>query len=265
MARRWRSELASWEIPAEILAQAPESPWGCPPQFFRAAPTSAGGDRGDATPPSLAAERALAALPVGGAVLDVGCGGGAAAFGLVPPAGHVIGVDSSADMLALFTTTAAERGVTAETVLGPWPDVAPSTPQGDVVVCHNVFYNVADLAPFAHALTNHARARVVVELTLAHPLVGLGPLWERFWGLSRPNGPTAELAAEVLLEAGIPAQLERGRATARDTTNRDRAEVVAFTRKRLCLPAERDAEIDAALGPDGPFDTTRAVLWWDIA
>ncbi len=45
----------------------------------------------------------------------------------------------------------------------------------------------------------------------------------------------------------------------------DRAEVVASTRRRLCLPPERDPEVDAALGPDLFPAEDRAVIWWDVA
>ena len=33
-ARRWRDDLESWAIPPEILAAAPETPWGCPTALF---------------------------------------------------------------------------------------------------------------------------------------------------------------------------------------------------------------------------------------
>src|SRR3954465_14601387 len=75
-ADRWREELAGWEIPPEILAQAPESPWGFPPELFAAPP-----DPVD-TP---SRDRALEGLPPGGSVIDVGCGGGGGGLALGPP------------------------------------------------------------------------------------------------------------------------------------------------------------------------------------
>lgn len=33
-ATRWATGLAAWAIPAPILAAAPESPWGYPPQLY---------------------------------------------------------------------------------------------------------------------------------------------------------------------------------------------------------------------------------------
>ncbi|MFN0091854.1 MAG: methyltransferase domain-containing protein, partial [Acidimicrobiales bacterium] len=212
---------------------------------------------------SAATARALEALPAGGSVLDVGCGGGAAAFALTPPASLVIGVDERAAMLELFAQDARRRGVEHRTVLGSWPAAAPDAPRADVAVCHNVAYNVAELAPFVIALDAHARRRVVLELTLTHPWAPLGPLFERFWGLSRPAGPTAELALAVVHEAGFPAaRLERSPATPRRRV-RDRATVVAFTRRRLCLGAERDPEVDAALGEQALPELERAAIWWE--
>lgn len=110
-ARRWADQLAAWAVPSEILDSAPQRPYAFSPEMF-AAPESV-------SPRSRSTEVAAAALPPGGTVLDVGCGGGAAAFALVPPAGRVIGTDRQEDMLRLFETTARERGVAAEVVPGP--------------------------------------------------------------------------------------------------------------------------------------------------
>src|SRR5438046_1645572 len=99
--QRWREELLAWAIPPEIEAAAPEPPWGFPVELFRAQSESAD---------SPSREVAAAALPGGGSVLDVGCGGGAASLALAPPAGLVVGVDSSTDMLTEYAAGAAARG-----------------------------------------------------------------------------------------------------------------------------------------------------------
>ena len=52
------------------------------------------------------------------------------------------------------------------------------------MTCHNVLYNVPDLAPFVVALTMHARRLVVAEVTGEHPLVSLNPLWLNFTGFA---------------------------------------------------------------------------------
>ena len=239
---RWRAQLEAWAIPEEILAAAPESPWSFPVGLFRKRAERAGAG-GRQTPSNREAARWL---PPGGSVLDVGAGAGAASLPLAGVAGRLVGVDESAAMVAAFQEAAANAGVPAEGVQGRWPEAAGRVGPADVVVCHHVLYNVADLAPFAAALTDHARHRVVVELTDRHPLVGLGPLWRRFHGLERPSGPTAADAAAALRALGLDP--ERQDWESGDRLGFDRfEELVAFTRRRLCLPADRDPEVAEAL------------------
>jgi SAM-dependent methyltransferase len=238
---RWREQLDGWAIPEEILAAAPESPWQFPVGLFRSRARRAGSR--PATPSNLEAARHL---PAGGTVLDVGAGGGAASLPLAGTAGRLVGVDESPGMVASFLAAAEQAGVPAEGVQGSWPEVAGRVGPADVVVCHHVLYNVADLAPFVDALTGHARRRVVAELTERHPLVGLGPLWRRFHQLDRPSGPGADDAVAALAALGLEV-------TRQDWETEDRLgfddfdELVAFTRRRLCLPADRDPEVAEAL------------------
>jgi len=239
---RWRAQLEAWAIPEEILAAAPESPWGFPVGLFRARAERAGAGRR----PTPSNREAARWLPPGGGVLDIGAGGGAASLPLAGVAGRVVAVDESSAMVEAFLAAAAGAGLRAEGVQGRWPEVAGRVAPADVVVCHHVLYNVADLAPFAAALTDHARRRVVVELTDRHPLVGLAPLWRRFHGLERPSGPTAGDAAAALRALGL--DLRRQDWESDDRLGFDRfEELVAFTRRRLCLPADRDAEVAEAL------------------
>jgi SAM-dependent methyltransferase len=241
--RRWRAELEGWAIPEEILARAPESPWGFPVGLFRARAVQARAQR-----PSPSSQTALRLLPPGGTVLDVGAGGGAASLPLAGRAGRIVAVDESPAMLEAFRAAARDAGVAAETVEGRWPDVAGEVRPADVVVCQDVLYNVPDLAPFALALTSHARTRVVVELTVRHPLSSLAPLWRRFHGLERPQGPSADDAEAALRALGL--RVDRQDWTVRYPGSFERFEdLVAFTRRRLCLPAERDPEIAEALAP----------------
>jgi SAM-dependent methyltransferase len=243
-AARWGQELAAWAIDPQLLAAAPESPYGFPAGLF-------GSDRGAAV--TLAAVRALAP----GSVLDVGCGGGAASI----PCGaaEVLGVDESAELLARF---AAAAGPGARTWHGRWPKIAGQVPAADVVVAANVVYNVPDIVPFVQALTRRARRRVVVELTDTHPWTSMAGLWRHFHGQERPTGPTAELFGAVLDELGLSAQSETW---PRSDPWRDApADVVlAFTRRRLCLPASRDAEVAAAMErfPD-ERPRTSTTYWW---
>ena len=256
-ARRWAEELEAWAIPQEILDAAPESPWGFPPALFAVA-----GDPG-AAPESPSTRRAAEALPSGGTVLDVGAGGGAGSIPLAGRAGRLIAVDQSEDMLAAFASKADDVGVAHEEICGLWPDVAARAPVADVVVCHHVLYNVADAVPFLEALTDHARRRVVMEMTEVHPQVATAPLWRHFHGLARPAGPRADDALAVLAEMGLEVSVERFR---RDPhpAHRDRAEWVAFTRRRLCLAPGREPEVEAQLGEGGMARPQELVaLWWD--
>src|SRR5260370_38821066 len=78
-AEQWTQALAAWAIPPEILAAAPESPWGFP--------TEVSARRADTVPeqPTPSTQRALEALPAGRSVLAAGCGTCAGP----PPARHI--------------------------------------------------------------------------------------------------------------------------------------------------------------------------------
>ncbi|HEX2235228.1 MAG TPA: SAM-dependent methyltransferase, partial [Actinomycetota bacterium] len=127
------------------------------------------------------------------------------------------------------------------------------------------FYNVPDLAPFALALTSAACRRVVVELTATHPATTMNPLWLHFHGLERPDGPTWEDARAVLGEAGLRVEHELWQRP-QHHRRAERAEVVAFLRRRLCLPAERDPEIDELIGDNAVWSPREvATMWWEGA
>ncbi|MFM8626049.1 MAG: class I SAM-dependent methyltransferase [Actinomycetota bacterium] len=249
----WADALPRWGIPDHILRAAPESPWIHPVASFTP------GDDVHVDTPSRS--RALEALPAGGSVLDVGCGGGRAAFGLVPPATTVVGVDHQQEMLDVFGAQAASRGVGARTILGDWPAVADATPACDVVVCHHVFYNVADLGPFVRALTSHARRRVVVELPQHHPLSSLTPFWRQFWDLERPEAPTHHDALAAVRETGVDAHMEEFTQPLPSGAITDNH--VAHTRVRLCLTPDRDPEVRAAMEMHRVTERSVATIWWD--
>jgi len=252
---KWRSDLQAWAIPERILAQAPESPWIHPVENFT--------PRGDLHVDVPSRLRALEALPPGGSVLDIGCGGGRAAFGLVPPAASVVGVDQQQGMLDVFAGEAAARGTSCTTVLGNWPEAAASAPACDVVVCHHVLYNVQDLRPFVEAMTAHALRRVVAEIPLCHPLSSLSGAWQHFWGLERPLGPTADDALACVRSLGIDARME----TFADPPQPPRAITdadVHHTRVRLCLTEDRDGEVREWLEANPRPRRELAALWWDV-
>ena len=264
---RWRRELAGWAIPNEILAAAPESPWGFPPKLFRT--------RAERTPaePSATTRIALEALGTGGDVLDVGVGGGATSLPLAAVATRITGVDESAEMLTGFLGSAREAGVEAGAVEGRWPDAGLDAPAAEVVVCGHVLYNVGELEPFVLALDAHARRRVVVEITSAHPLMWMADLWRRFHDLERPTGPSADLAVDAIAELGVEVRREDEARVPRSGGFECRGDAIAFIRRRLCLSADRDAELAEALGQRlverdglwaaGPIEHRIVTMWWD--
>ncbi|MGH9134515.1 MAG: class I SAM-dependent methyltransferase [Ilumatobacteraceae bacterium] len=250
-AERWATELGGWGIPDEIVAAAPVSPWSHEVATFSVDDTL---DR-DNTSARVARE---VLPPRSGVVLDVGCGGGRSSAVLVPPATALIGVDQSETMLAAFAEMAASAGVAFQTVHGSWPDVAPATPPADVVICHHVFFNVADAVPFATALTDHARLAVVVEIPVRHPLSGWNAAWKHFWDLDRPAGPTDEDLVAVLRETGLVPEIWRGPRAPLSSHASDPSTLLPAARRRLCLPPERDGELAEYLA-EHPIDFVRTV------
>ncbi len=257
-AQRWADALAAWAIPSEILAQAPEDPWVHPPAMFKANPASDPTD----TPSHRMARAALRELRQP-AVLDVGVGGGRSCLPLVPLASELTGVDEQQAMLDQFAVSCAPAGVACHTYLGRWPDVAAAVPIADVVVCHHVVYNVAAIEPFLRALTDHARRLVVVELPAEHPTAYMNPLWESFWSVARPSEPSADLFVDVVRSLGWLPDVGWSERAPRNAVAVHSPDFVAFCRRRLCLPAERDAEVAAALAamPAPAVHRVAAVSW----
>lgn len=240
-ATRWADALAAWAVPPEILDQATESPWAHPvARFARRA------DDAVARPGGWSYARAAGYLPPGGTVLDVGVGAGAASLPLAGRASRITGVDADPAMLAAFQERVAGTAATGVAVEGRWPDVADRVEPHDVVVAHHVAYNVADLVPFVTALSGRAREGVVVELPPRHPLTWMGPLWRLFWGLDRPDTPSADDFVEVVRQAGArDVAVYRWTRDDPDLTPLDeRADLV---RRRLCLPPDRVGEVRRAI------------------
>jgi len=258
-AARWALELGQWAIPEDILAGAPESPWTFPTELFVRSADAARAE----TDPTPSRRRAAEAIPPGGTVLDVGAGAGAASLPLAPPASRLAAVDESQSMLDAFAAGADRGGLDHSEVRGRWPDVSSEVDAADVVVCHHVVYNVADLVPFLTALDGHARRRVVIELTARHPQSDLNPLWVAIHGIERPAGPTAVTAAEVARSLGYDVRTEVFEQPARwhDPIDPDH---VAFARRRLCVGPERDADIAAELARLPTLARQLVTLWWDV-
>lgn len=255
-AEAWAEQLAAWAIPQRILDQAPQSPYAHDPATFAVDETL---DRS-----VLSAEVARSVLPrTGGSVLDIGCGGGRAAMSLVPPAERVIGVDENPAMLAAFTAAAAAVGARSMTIQGRWPDVVLETPIADVVTCHHVAYNVAEIEPFIGALTGRARLAVVVVIPTVHPMSAWNNAWRRFWNIDRPIGPTSDDFAAVLAEMGIVAERWEMPRPPLARHASDPASRVPSTLRRLCLGPDRADEVAAFLDLHEPeWATAHSVFRW---
>jgi SAM-dependent methyltransferase len=267
-ARLWRDALAAWGVPDDLVAAAGASPWSLAPEVFA--------DRvrravSRASPADLAARDSL---PRRGTVLDVGCGAGAATTAIGPAVRSAHGVDERQPMLDAFSRLVAarpdglrgllRRPTKVTTTLGVWPLVADRVPPADVVVCHDVVYNVADLAPFVAALTDHARAAVVVVLGERHPLAWTTPYIEALHGLQRPTNPTADHAADVVRSTGPrPGVLRWSEPTRWAEVDRHDPDLVAEVSRRCVVPPARAADVRAALDRIPPPTVRRMVgLVW---
>lgn len=256
-ADSWADALSQWAIPEPILTQASDSPWALPPWAFAEAARLA--VTGSPTPTH---RHCLEELPEGGALLDVGAGGGAASLPLGGRADHIVAVDQSKAMLEEMMLLAEGR-TRVIPVEGTWPKAAELVDPSDVVLCANVAYNVAALPEFIEALTAKAHRRVVLELTATHPQAPLNWLWKHFWDLPRPNSPTADDAAMVVRETlGVDISVERWKGREPLTTRID-PQTVAWIRRRLCLSANRDEEVAQLLLSRPEIGGIQmATLWW---
>ncbi len=253
----WRESLSAWAIPIEILDQAPENPWIHPPVMFQLP---------DVIEDSISHQRAREAIPSNpsnGSILDIGCGGGIAAFAVTPPASHVIGVDHQSEMLEMFSANAKARGTTCEVFDGFWPALADIVPTADVVTTHHVVFNVPEIEDFLLAMNSHAKKRVVIEMPQRHPLTTAAPMWKHFWNLDRPTEPTPTDLMKILREVGIEAKLELWDGSMR--TEADLESQAHFSRIRLCLPESRENEVLEFL-KEQPKIAIRnlATIWWDV-
>lgn len=245
----WREQLAQWAIPTEILEQAPESPWIHPPALFQI-PAE--------IELSPSHQRAREVHPQ--SFLDIGCGGGIAAFATDAPL--VIGVDHQQEMLDMFSRNAIERGRESETFLGFWPDIAKAVPDADLVAAHHVVYNVQKIEEFLSAMDSHSEKRVVIEMPQRHPLSSTSDAWKHFWNLERPTTPTPDDLMAVIRELGFSPHIELWEGTMRSWMDIDSE--VEHTRIRLCLPSSRDQEIrEYLLRSEAPKVRKLATIWWD--
>jgi SAM-dependent methyltransferase len=253
---RWEAALSAWALPERVLAAAEIDPWGHDVASFSV------DDRVDRDTTSARWAREVLP-PLGGTVLDVGCGGGRSTLPLIPPATEVIGVDRVGAMLDQYLAMGDRAGVARRTVHGTWPDVAEMTPAADVAVCHHVLFNVGDIGPFVAALTARARLAVVVEVPVRHPMSAWNEAFRHFWGLERPTVPTHLELVDALRELGVAPEFTTGPRRRRSRHASNPATLVPTARRRLCLSSDRDEELEAwlAVHPPDFVDEVATIRW----
>ncbi len=266
-AARWRAELEAWAIPQELLDAVPDSPYAWPPELWKRRTMAA--EEGD-EPETTGVVRRL--IGDGGTLLDVGAGTGRASLPLAAEGHPLTAVEKNPGM-ALGLREEAERvGVEVAVIEGAWPEVAAEAGSHDVAMSAHVVYDVQDIAPFIAALHAAARRGVVIELTPTHPWSGLAPYYKALHALDRPAGPSVgDLVTVIREEVGAEPAVEWWSRPG-GLRFADRAELVGFFRRRLVLPAERDAELEALLEPDiaadgewlllGGGERELATVWW---
>ena len=100
-------------------------------------------------------------------IVDVGGGGGRNGLPLALRTREVINVDPSDNMLAAFTRTAQQAGITnVQAVHGDWLNLEP-VPQGTVALVNHVAYLTREIVPFIRKL-EQAASRMVI-MTVGYP------------------------------------------------------------------------------------------------
>lgn len=244
-AARWREYLEAWALPPDLLAAVPDSPYSWPAHLHRRRQRLEAG-----AGPTPTTRLVLSLLPSGGSLLDVGAGTGRASLP-VAAAGHPLtAVERNPGMAAAMRAEAEAAGAGVRVVEASWPEAAAEAGRHDVALCAHVVYDVPDLAPFLRALHDAARVAVVLEASERHPWASLIPYYRALHGLDRPEGPTADLLAEVVREVlGVRPEVEGwvGRARMHFA---DLQELVELYRRRLLVPAERAGELADLLAHD---------------
>jgi hypothetical protein len=89
------------------------------------------------------------------------------------------------------------------------------------------------------------------------------PAWRHFWGIERPDGPTAGDLVAVLDELELEPEHTTSPRGPLARFAADPAQLLATARRRLCLPAERDGELAEWLvaNPIPWVDTVVTIRW----
>jgi SAM-dependent methyltransferase len=237
----WKSQLAAWAIPPELLAAVPDSPYGWPTELWRRR-SKAAEERGNDTP-TLAIAHRLAGE--GGSVLDIGAGTGRASLPLARLGHPLTAVERNPGMAAGFREES--NGLEVRLIEGSWPQVEVTS--HDLVMCAHVVYDVPEIGPFIVGMVAHARRGVVIELTETHPWSALAPYYRALHSLDRPARPTADDLVAVVRELTRAEPAVERWSRPPDLWFESMDEILELYRRRLVLPAERREELRRLLEP----------------
>lgn len=140
-------------------------------------------------------------------LLDVGGGTGRYALPLARKCRQVVVVEPSVAMLRGLEEESQRIGLAnISTVPGCWEDV--EVKPTEIVLCANVVYDVAGIAPFVEKLTAHAIRQVLVLAYNDAPANQLAPFWKPVYGDQWVDLPGALEFVRVLREMGIHPDVE---------------------------------------------------------
>jgi SAM-dependent methyltransferase len=179
-------------------------------------------------------------------VLDVGGGAGRFALPLALRCRHVTVVEPSEAMVRALHAGAKDAGITNVSVVPHTWEAARVEP-ADVVLCANVLYGPAEIAPFVRKLEGHARGRVLVLLSMQSPLSASSPFWPSVHGEARIDPPALTELIEVLWEMDIYPDLTMIHAESQPIAPDHRAALDLLRRVLYVRPdSQEDARLEAA-------------------
>jgi len=179
-------------------------------------------------------------------VLDVGGGAGRFALPLALRCRHVTVVEPSEAMVRALHAGAKDAGITNVSVVPHTWEEARVEP-ADVVLCANVLYGPAEIAPFVRKLEENARGWVLVLLSMQSPLSASSPFWPFMHGEARIDPPALPELIEVLWEMDIYPDLTMFHAESREIAPDRRAALELLRRVLYVRPgSEEDVRLEAA-------------------
>lgn len=266
----WRSQLEAWALPQDLLDAVPWNPYEWPADLFSRRDTSVA-DQETAERHTNAVIRRFEPI----SLIDIGAGTGGSCLQFSAEGISVTAVESDAGMAAKLRSLIADRDLSVEVVEASWPGAVGLVEPADVVTCSHVIHNVSDPGPFLRAMQSVAHKAVVIQEFEVHPWAHLGPYYRELHGLERPVGPTVDDLVAVIEEAlGVTPTVERWNG-GRPMWFADRDELLTFYGRRLLVPDDRRADLEAALGPfivergDGRVqledrEKALATIWWRV-